>query len=91
LEKKKVITYSGSIVDATFVDVLRQRNKKEENGTIKEGIHFFLWENIIYSCIQNCFGFPNKDVIDSTQKNDSFVSWQSKATKSKMTKSSQET
>lgn len=37
LEKKKVITYSGSIVDATFVDVPRQRNKKEENETIKEG------------------------------------------------------
>jgi IS5 family transposase len=34
---KKVITYSGSIIDATFVDVPRQRNSRSENKTIKEG------------------------------------------------------
>jgi transposase len=37
LEEKKVITYSGSIIDATFVDVPRQRNSRGENKTIKEG------------------------------------------------------
>jgi IS5 family transposase len=37
LEEKKVITYSGSIIDATFVDVPRQRNSRSENRTIKEG------------------------------------------------------
>ena len=37
LEKKKIITYSGSIVDAAFVEVPRQRNTKEENKEIKEG------------------------------------------------------
>jgi IS5 family transposase len=37
LEKKGVITYSGSIVDATFVEVPRQRNTKEENKEIREG------------------------------------------------------
>jgi IS5 family transposase len=37
LEEKKVISYSGSIVDATFVDVPRQRNSRSENETIKEG------------------------------------------------------
>jgi IS5 family transposase len=37
LEEKKVITYSGSIIDAAFVDALRQRNSREENKTIKEG------------------------------------------------------
>jgi transposase len=37
LEEKKVITYSGSIIDATFVDVPRQRNSRSENKTIKEG------------------------------------------------------
>jgi len=37
LEKQGIITRSGSIVDATFVDVPRQRNKKEENKEIKEG------------------------------------------------------
>jgi hypothetical protein len=37
LEEKKVITYSGSIIDATFVDVPRQRNSRSDNKTIKEG------------------------------------------------------
>jgi hypothetical protein len=37
LEEKKVITYSGSVIDATFVDAPRQRNSREENKTIKEG------------------------------------------------------
>jgi transposase len=37
LEEKKVITYSGSIIDATFVDAPRQRNSRAENKTIKEG------------------------------------------------------
>jgi len=37
LEEKRIITHSGSIVDATFVDVPRQRNTKDENEEIKEG------------------------------------------------------
>jgi IS5 family transposase len=37
LEDKGIVTRSGSIVDATFVDVPRQRNTKEENEEIKEG------------------------------------------------------
>jgi IS5 family transposase len=37
LEQKGIITRSGSIVDAAFVDVPRQRNTKEENKEIKEG------------------------------------------------------
>jgi IS5 family transposase len=37
LEKKGVITRSGSIVDAAFVEVPRQRNTREENKEIKEG------------------------------------------------------
>jgi len=37
LEEEGVITRSGSIVDATFVDVPRQRNTKDENKEIKEG------------------------------------------------------
>jgi hypothetical protein len=37
LEEKKVITCSGSIIDAAFADVPRQRNSRSENGTIKEG------------------------------------------------------
>jgi IS5 family transposase len=37
MESKGIITRSGSIVDATFVDVPRQRNTKEENKEIKEG------------------------------------------------------
>jgi len=37
LEKEKIVTYSGSIVDATFVEAPCQRNTKEENKEIKEG------------------------------------------------------
>src|SRR5215469_4989111 len=37
MERKGIVTHSGSIVDASFVDVPRQRNTKEENKTIKEG------------------------------------------------------
>jgi len=37
LEERGIITYSGSIVDATFVDVPKQRNTKDENETIKAG------------------------------------------------------
>jgi len=37
LESKGLITRSGSIVDATFVDIPRQRNTKAENKEIKEG------------------------------------------------------
>jgi IS5 family transposase len=36
LEDKKIISYSGSIADATFVDAPRQRNSREENKKIKE-------------------------------------------------------
>jgi IS5 family transposase len=37
LEEQGIVTRSGSIVDATFVDVPRQRNTKKENEEIKEG------------------------------------------------------
>jgi IS5 family transposase len=37
LEKEKIITYSGSIVDATFVEVPKQRNTRDENKDIVEG------------------------------------------------------
>ena len=37
LEKEKIITYSGSIVDATFVEVPKQRNTRNENKDIVEG------------------------------------------------------
>jgi IS5 family transposase len=37
LEEQGIISYSGSIVDATFVDVPKQRNSREENKEIGEG------------------------------------------------------
>jgi IS5 family transposase len=36
MEEQGVITRTGSIVDASFVEVPRQRNSREENKTIKE-------------------------------------------------------
>lgn len=37
LDKKGVVGNEGVIVDATFVDVPRQRNSRDENGKIKKG------------------------------------------------------
>lgn len=37
LEKRGVITKSGTIVDASFVEVPRQRNTREENEMVKQG------------------------------------------------------
>jgi len=37
LEQKNIITYSGSIIDATFVEVPKQRNTRDENKDIVEG------------------------------------------------------
>jgi len=44
MESKGIITHSGSIVDATFVDVPRQRNTRKENEEIKEGKIPAEWE-----------------------------------------------
>lgn len=37
MEKEGIITRAGSLIDASFVDVPRQRNTREENKIIKEG------------------------------------------------------
>lgn len=37
LENKGLIGHGGSIIDASFVEVPRQRNNREENATIKKG------------------------------------------------------
>lgn len=37
LERQSIITHTGTIVDATFVDAPRQRNTREENKAIKAG------------------------------------------------------
>ena len=37
LEDKGIVTHTGTIIDATFVDAPRQRNTREENKTIKSG------------------------------------------------------
>jgi IS5 family transposase len=46
LEKKNMIAKSGQIVDASFVEVPRQRNSRDENKQIKEnGKHPEGWED----------------------------------------------
>ena len=37
LAAKRLITHTGTIIDATFVDAPRQRNSREENKQIKSG------------------------------------------------------
>ena len=44
LEDKGLITRTGSIVDASFVDVPKQRNSREENQSIKDGEMPKAWE-----------------------------------------------
>jgi IS5 family transposase len=44
MEEKGIITRSGSIADATFVDVPKQRNTPEENEEIKNGKTPKEWE-----------------------------------------------
>ena len=45
LEKQGVITKTGTIVDASFVEVPRQRNTREENEIIKNGNVPPEWQN----------------------------------------------
>ena len=45
LEKQGVVTKAGTIVDASFVEVPRQRNTREENEMIKQGQTPPGWEN----------------------------------------------
>jgi IS5 family transposase len=44
LDEQGIITHSGSIVDATFVDAPKQRNSRKENKEIKEGKTPEEWE-----------------------------------------------
>ena len=37
LEEQGIITHTGTIIDATFVDAPRQRNSRDENRKIKDG------------------------------------------------------
>ena len=45
LEAHGIITHTGTIVDAPFVDAPRQRNTREENKTIKAGKVLEEWEH----------------------------------------------
>ena len=64
LESQGIITHTGTIVDATFVDAPRQRNNRNENEQIKNGETPEEWEN-------NPHKLAQKD-IDArwTKKND---------------------
>lgn len=44
LEDARLITRAGSIVDATFVDIPRQRNSRKENAEVKEDRMLEAWE-----------------------------------------------
>jgi len=52
MEKQGVITRSGSIVDASFVDAPKQRNTRAENKKIKECEGDDLWEDNVHKCRQ---------------------------------------
>ncbi len=44
LEAEGVFTKTGSIIDATIVEVPRQRNSREENERIKVGVVTAEWD-----------------------------------------------
>jgi len=52
MEQIGVITRSGSIVDASFVDVPKQRNSRDENKKIKDGGGEELWKDNGNKCRQ---------------------------------------
>lgn len=45
LDKDGIIVHKGKIIDATIVEVPKQRNSREENGQLKEGIVPEDWED----------------------------------------------
>ena len=83
LDKKNIITYTGSIVDATFIEAPRQRNDRDENKTIKKGKIPKKWvdENNINKIRQkdvdarwtvkgnvNHYGYKDHIKVDATSK-----------------------
>jgi len=52
MEKQGVITRAGTIIDASFVDVPRQRNSREENKKLKEGEGDDLWADDVHKSRQ---------------------------------------
>jgi IS5 family transposase len=46
LEKHGLIAHEGKIIDASFVEAPRQRNTRDENKQIKEGIVPEEWEKV---------------------------------------------
>jgi len=52
MEKQGVITRAGAIIDASFVDVPRQRNSREENKKLKEGEGDDLWADDVHKSRQ---------------------------------------
>ena len=83
LENKNIISHSGSIVDATFIEAPKQRNDKEENKSIKNGEIPKNWvdENNVHKMRQkdvdarwtvkgniNHYGYKDHIKVDATSK-----------------------
>lgn len=81
MEHKGIITRSGSIVDASFVEAPKQRNSREENERIKSGEIPEEWEKDPHKLRQkdtdarwtkknseNHYGYKNHVKVDKTSK-----------------------
>lgn len=83
LENKNIISHSGSIVDATFIEAPRQRNDRDENKAIKSGEIPKNWvdENNVHKMRQkdvdarwtvkgniNHYGYKDHIKVDATSK-----------------------
>jgi IS5 family transposase len=74
MEEEGVITRTGSIVDASFVGVPKQRNSREENKKIKEGHGDDLWEDKVHKCRQK-----DKDARWTKKNNETYYGYKDHA------------
>ena len=68
LEKQGVVTKAGTIVDASFVEVPRQRNTKEENEMIKQGQTPPVWNRSPTVCALSMAQGPVKASSSATAR-----------------------
>ena len=71
LDRLNLIVNEGKIIDASFVETPRQRNKKEENKQIKEGIIPERFEANPHACTSRSTSVKSQKDTDArwTQKN----------------------
>jgi IS5 family transposase len=81
LREQGLIMNQGSIVDASFVDVPRQRDSREQNGTIKTGGIAEEWKTE-----ENVHQIAQKDTDERWTKKNGYVIFATRITSRSMRK-----